>query len=306
MMTSPIDYSKEVVENLTLPVPSKIGVDGYAASSFVTADLEVSIFSHDYPKCSDFQKKYASLQEHVGSDKHQTLPDYTIRNCLLIYFDGLKSRVCVSTSLRGRLIEICHDSSLGGHTGARKLKHEMMSQFFWPQMSSHIDKYVVSCEHCQRNKRYNSSTRDIPQPHDIPSSRFDVVSGDLMSDLPTTENGNDFIVTFTDRLTKRAYISPCHKSISVKDLTTIFMETVFRHQGMTRVVLSDNGPNSIVNWKQLFALLGSVISLSSTYHPQSNGGQEKFNKTLIETLRTYVYHRQDNWDEYFLYFEFTY
>ncbi len=58
--------------------------------------------------------------------------------------------------------------------------------------------------------------------------------------------------------------------------------------------------------KQLFALLGSVIRLSSTYHPQSNGGQEKFNKTLIETLRTYVYHRQDNWDEYLLYFEFTY
>ncbi len=49
--SSPVDYSEEVVENLTLPSPSNIGVDGYAASSFVTADLEASVFSDAYPKC---------------------------------------------------------------------------------------------------------------------------------------------------------------------------------------------------------------------------------------------------------------
>jgi hypothetical protein len=115
--SSPVDYSEEVVENLILPSPSKIDVDGYAASSFVTVDLEASVFSDTYPKCSDFQTKYTTLQEHVASDKHQTFPDYTIRNGLLIYVDGLKSRVCVPTSLHGRLLEICHDSPLGGHTG---------------------------------------------------------------------------------------------------------------------------------------------------------------------------------------------
>jgi hypothetical protein len=30
--SSPVDYSEEVVENLTLPPPSIIGVDGYVAS----------------------------------------------------------------------------------------------------------------------------------------------------------------------------------------------------------------------------------------------------------------------------------
>ncbi len=156
------------------------GVDGYTASLFVTTDLEVSAFSDVYPNCSDFQTKYGALQQHVGSDKHPTFPDYTILNGLLIYFDGLKSRICVPTSLRGRLLEICHDSPLGSHTGARKLKYEMMPHFFWPQMSSHIHKYVASCEYCQRNKSYNSSTRGIPQPHTIPLRRFDVISVDLL------------------------------------------------------------------------------------------------------------------------------
>ncbi len=52
--------------------------------------------------------------------------------------------------------------------------------------------------------------------------------------------------------------------------------------------------------------MGTKIKLTSIYHPQSNGGQEKFNKTLIEALRTYVSHRQDNWDECILFFEFAY
>jgi transposase InsO family protein len=122
-----------------------------------------------------------------------------------------------------------------------------------------------------------------------------------------TGNGYNCIVAFTDRLTKRAYISPCHKSSSAKDLTTIFIQTVFRHQGMTRVILSDNGPRFVSEfWKQLFLLLETSIRLTSSYHPQSNGGQEKFNKTLIEVLRTYVSHRQDNWDECLFYFEFAY
>jgi hypothetical protein len=76
---------------------------------------------------------------------------------------------------------------------------------------------------------------------------------------------------------------------------------------MPRVILSDNGPQFISEfWKQLFTLLGAGIRLTSTYHPQSNGGQEKFNKTLFEALRTYVSHRQDNWDECMMHFEFAY
>ena len=125
-------------------------------------------------------------------------------------------------------------------------------------MSSHIEKYVTTCEHFQRNKSYNSSTRGIPQPHVIPSRRFDVVSVDLLTGFPTKKNGYDCIVAFTDRLTKRAYISPCHKSSSAKDLDTIFMQTVFRQQGMQRVILSDNGPQFISEfWKQIFTLLGA-------------------------------------------------
>ena len=46
--------------------------------------------------------------------------------------------------------------------------------------------------------------------------------------------------------------------------------------------------------------------MTSPYHPQSNGQTERFNRTLIEALRSFVNARHDNWDTFLVHFEFAY
>ena len=46
--------------------------------------------------------------------------------------------------------------------------------------------------------------------------------------------------------------------------------------------------------------------MTSSYHPQSNGQTERFNRTLIEALRSFVNARHDNWDTFLVHFEFAY
>jgi len=36
---------------------------------------------------------------------------------------------------------------------------------------------------------------------------------------------------------------------------------------------------------------------TSTYHPQTNGHVESFNKTLVDMLMHYIEDLQDNWEE---------
>jgi hypothetical protein len=129
-----------------------------------------------YPKCSDFQKQFETLSQHTGHARHPTFRDFSVRHGVLYLLDGMRSRVCVPTTLRGQLLETCHDSPLGGHVGTKK-----------------------------GNKSFNASTRDIPHPHDVPVRRFEVMSLDLLSGFPTSKNGYDCI-SFKRCLESRA----CH------------------------------------------------------------------------------------------------
>ena len=77
------------------------------------------------------------------------------------------------------------------------------------------------------------------------------------------------------------WIEAINKSATARDLALVFMRTVFRSQGLCSMLLSDQDP-------------------------QSNGGVEKFNKKLLEALRSYVNARHDDWDEQLQYIEFAF
>lgn len=39
-------------------------------------------------------------------------------------------------------------------------------------------------------------------------------------------------------------------------------------------------------------------TFTSTYHPQTNGQAERFNRSSMAMMRCYVHYHPSNWDEY--------
>jgi len=67
--------------------------------------------------------------------------------------------------------------------------------------------------------------------------------------------------------------------------------------GPPATVLSDNGPQfrpTFFQW--VCALLGISKRYSTTYDPQKNGQVERYNRTIVGQLRTYVEDHQNRWD----------
>lgn len=58
-------------------------------------------------------------------------------------------------------------------------------------------------------------------------------------------------------------------------------------------------------WQEFFRLLGTKLKPSTAYHPQTDGQTERANRTLIEQLRHYVSHNQDDWSKYLPQLEFA-
>jgi len=68
--------------------------------------------------------------------------------------------------------------------------------------------------------------------------------------------------------------------------------------GPPDTVLTDNGPQfASLFFQGVCNLMGIRNLYTSTYHPQTNGQVERFNKTLVDMVMHYIEDHQDNWDE---------
>jgi transposase InsO family protein len=75
-----------------------------------------------------------------------------------------------------------------------------------------------------------------------------------------------------DRFSKAAHFIPLPKLPSDKETAQLMMQHVFQIHGLP---VSDRGPQFSSRFrKAFFTLIGSSASLSSGFHPQSNGQLE--------------------------------
>lgn len=114
--------------------------------------------------------------------------------------------------------------------------------------------------------------------------------------LPVSSSGNRYCITLTDYFSKWAEAMP----IPTKEATHVadfLCKMIFRH-GCPEEIISDQGRefcNQVIN--RLEELTGFRHRVTSAYHPQSNGLDERMNQTLKAALQKLVNDSQDDWDQ---------
>ena len=111
---------------------------------------------------------------------------------------------------------------------------------------------------------------------------------DFITGLPMVQ-GKDCIFVVVDRLTKYAHffaISAHHTAAQVAEL---FFREIFRLHGLPKTIVSDRDSCFMGGfWQELFRLVGTELTPSTSYHPQTDGQTEIVNKWLEGYLRNYV------------------
>jgi hypothetical protein len=137
-------------------------------------------------------------------------------------------------------------------------------------MSADIQKYVVECDLCQRNKNENVSTPGLLHPLHIPNKKWEEISMDFIEGLPISEE-KDKILVVVDKLTKYAHFIGVRKIDSTKQRAEIFFKNIYKLHGFPKFIVNDIDAKFKGNfWREFFKQIRTSLNMSSTYHPQTD------------------------------------
>ena len=208
--------------------------------------------------------------------------------------------------LREDIIRVHHDDPLAGHPGRHKTHELITRSYWWPGISAQVRMYVSGCEACQRTKAHRERKHAPLNPNEIPSEPWEVISVDLIGELPESR-GFNAICVIVDRFSKQIHAIPTNTELTSEGMAKIYRDQVFRLHGIPRKVISDRGPQFESSFmKDLYRLLGIEANPSTAYHPQTDGQTERINQEIEQYLRIYVNFRQNDWADWLAIAEFAY
>nr|CAH0102648.1 unnamed protein product [Daphnia galeata] len=135
-------------------------------------------------------------------------------------------------------------------------------QYSWPGLGKDVTTYVNNCLTCAKRKAYGSSKAPL-KPLPVVAKIWEQIAMDVVGPVTESSSGNKYILVLSD------YASRYVITIPMEDQKA---HTVAEH-------------------------LVKKIKTTS-YHPQTDGLVERFNRTLCDMLACYVTDEPECWDKY--------
>ena len=172
-------------------------------------------------------EKYRHLAEAIYKSDDQNGPKYEIKYGIIyrLYIHPRVNggqpvrQVMVPDPLRRQVMELVHQSILGGHLGSKRIIDRVFSNFYWPSVRREATQFCKSCDIYQRTDKRGVCGR-VPLQNmpiiDVPCKR---VAVDLVGSMsPPSESGYRYILTLVD------YATRYPESVPLKNIDMVSVE----------------------------------------------------------------------------------
>ncbi|MCG8622444.1 MAG: DDE-type integrase/transposase/recombinase, partial [Proteobacteria bacterium] len=189
-------------------------------------------------------------------------------------------------------VQVVHEDY--GHLGMDRVLILLQERFYWPKMSEDVRDFIRSCDRCVRFKQKPQKDKLYPLTATYPLELIHL-------DFLTIGGKGDVlknILVVTDHFTRYAqcFITSNQSAITVADT---LVNKYFAHYGWPDKILTDRGGSFESHLFKEICEMAKVKKLrTSSYHPQTNGQCERFNKTLISMLGTLPNSAKKNWQDW--------
>ena len=212
-------------------------------------------------------------------------------------------RIVLPNADRHKVFEEAHGGVFGGHLREAKIHGQLAKHYWWPRMRADIQRWCRACIVCA-SRNVGQVTRPLLTPIPV-NGPFDRVGVDVLK-LPKSDQGNQYAVVFVDYLTKwpEVFAVPDQTSLTIARL---LVEHVIPRHGVPAELLSDRGKAFLSKLiHEVYELMGIKKMNMTSYHPQTDGLVERFNRTLTDMLAKTVKKGGADWDEKLPYVLYAY
>ncbi|GJR14767.1 putative reverse transcriptase domain-containing protein [Tanacetum coccineum] len=209
--------------------------------------------------------------------------------------------------LRSVIMHESHKSKYSIHPGSEKMYQDVKKLYWWPNMKADIATYVSKCLTCARVKAEHQRPSGLLVQPEIPEWKWDNITMDFITKLPRSSQGFDTIWVIVDRLTKSAHFLPIRENDPLDKLARLYLNRIVARHGIPASIICDRDGRFTSNfWRSFQKALGTDISMSTAYHPETDGQSERTIQTLEDMLRACVIDFGKGWVKHLPLAEFSY
>jgi hypothetical protein len=228
---------------------------------------------------------------------------YTFAHGILYQSDNGKIRICIPDTkdckkIKNEILEQVHSAL--GHGALDKTYHFMQHHFYWPSMRKDTALFCKTCPICQRTKSSNQRPYGLIKSLPLPYSPGTHLSMDFLM-LPATQMTKDGLVydhvlVIVDRFSKFTMIIPIPVNCSAEDFKRIFHNQVYGFWGMPCDIVTDKDARFTAQvWIDYCKRHGVHRSMSTPYHPTTDGQTEIVNKQILQIIRAKLQEAGHKW-----------
>lgn len=258
------------------------GIDNVVADTISRADCNAifeTIPAIDLSRLYEEQMADTETRKYIENNGDKVKLVAQDNNNFYINTEKHNQRPIIPTDRRQQVFKIYHGMS---HPGKKATVKLITKNFFYPRMITDIASQAKACPQCQRNKITRHNLTPVGTFTE-PSGRFSDLAMDYIGPLHPVR-GFQYVLTVIDRYTRYPYAIPVADQ-SADVLCQAFMTSVVAHIGVPEKLTTDRAKVFLSHkFQSLLTFLGVSHTKTSSYHPQSNGLSERFNKSLKVAL----------------------
>ena len=174
-------------------------------------------------------------------------------------------------------------------------------------MKKHVEDFVRRCLTCQQVKAEYQKLAKLLQPLEVAEWKWEHIKMDFLTHLPQTPQGHDAVWVIVDRLTKSAHFLAVRMTFTLERFCWLYIREIVRVHGVPVSIVSDRDPRFMAHcWKSFQKAMGTRLTMSTAFHPQTDGQSERTIQVLEDMLRACVLDHMGSWEDHLPLVEFSY